>query len=376
MRITKKFVLSVVFTLLGTSSAMIPHVMMQTMSHNSSSDEPHFFKKPHFISLLQFLGTALVIIVFFIKTCAYKYDSNYSVSTHQRFWSFVLKVSVISVFEVVSTSLMFMSLTNMPISTWQILRGTIQIFDFVLMKLFYKKRVAAYQLCGIIITAVGIMAVSIEFIISCDSSSIGIATSYSFSILAQFFQSCKSLIETKYLVDPSDSTEMIYGVEGIISSIISIVIILPTIDLIGGDEGFFSEKISDTADMLYYSRTLKALSIIYVAVVAGYLIASTYLIDIKSKYKSILGTVRSLIILVLSPLSHLFNVNYGRSFTLSSILFVPGAVLVLFGILISDGVIKITWFDYPPDSDSGNADYDRIMEDDSPLILQSEVSNV
>ena len=166
MLISKEFILCVIFTIFGTGTAVIPHIMMNTESKGEISESPHYFKKPHFISLLQFLGTSLVIFLFFIKTIAYKYDSNYPVSTHQSFWSFVLKVTSISVFEVVSTSLMFVSLTCMSLSMWQVLRGTVKIFDFLLMKMFYKKRTVAYQLCGVILTAIGMSAILVEYFIS------------------------------------------------------------------------------------------------------------------------------------------------------------------------------------------------------------------
>ena len=366
-----------IFTIIGVCLVFLPHIMMNISSIGTDQNIKQVFQKPHFISFLQFSGQAFVIIVYFIKSCLYKYSFQQVVSTHHSFWSFFLKLSAISLFDIISTTLMYLSLAHMEIGTWQMLRGSMILFDYILYKIFYRKRTSSYQNAGIAICFIGILLVSSEYLISSSEVLYVRVLSFLLVLLAQFFQSCQSLIETKYLTDPSDPMEMIIGIEGIISAIFSLVVIFPIVGLISSKISFIFENIFDTLTMLKNNLTLIILALTYVFLVTCYLSLSTVIIEFtRTKDKSLLGCSRSLIILFFCPILHVINKSLGQSFDIYSLLYVPGSLLVLVGILIHDSVIKIGLFDYPLDSDSGNINYSKIIEEDSPLILQTTNSSI
>ena len=375
--LANEYFLYSIFTLIGVGLVFIPHIMMNISSYGTDKSNLREFRKPHFISFLQFSGQAFVIIVYFIKSCLYKYSFQQVVATHHSFWSFVLKLIAISLFEIISTTLMYMSLPYMEIGTWQMLRGSMLLFNYILHKIFYKKRTASFQNTGVAICFIGVILVSSEYIVSSSEVLYIRVFSFLLVILAQFFQSCQSLIETKYLTDPSDQMEMIIGLEGIISSIFSLVIIFPIAGFISEKFSFFFENIFDTLSMLKNNLTLIILSLTYVFLVTCYLFLSTVIIEFtRTKDKSLLGCSRTIIILIFCPIIHVFKKSLGQSFDIYSLLFVPGCLLIIVGNLIHDAVIKIGIFDYPLDSDSGNADYARIIEEDSPLILQTTNTSI
>lgn len=279
-------------------------------------------------------------------------------------------------FEVISTSLNMISLSNMPLGDWHMLRGTFYFFDYFLSYIFYRQRVYTYKIISIALIFISTCTIAIQYAFLGSETKLIRGRSILFSLLAQFFQACQILFEFRYFTDPSDPVEMLIGLEGIISMMLCICFVLPIFHFVK-TPGFNSlhENIFDTISMIKNSTTLIVLVLLYILFVTFYHILSVFLIErATDRTRSILGCIRSATILVSLPLIYLIDKSSGQSFTLSTIILYLASAIEIVGFLMYDAVFRIRRLSYPPGTEIGTNDIVGYNEEDSPLILRSKAS--
>lgn len=363
------------FVIIGLLCAFVPKFMLNTTSYYENSSNARF-QRPIFISCTQYIGTSLVSIFYMIRSLCFKQNLPHTTSTHQAFWGLVLRISCIAFFEVLSTTVSMISLTDMPLGDWHLLRGAFYIFDYILSYIFYRPKVFLYQIIGLVLIFVATSIIMIAYSLFNNSQRYIKARSILFVMLSQFFQATQILIECKFLTDRNDPVEMIIGLQGLSSIIICITFIVPLFHFVK-TSGFMSlnEDIFETFGMIKNSNTIMCCIVFYILLVMTYHILSVFVIERAfDRTKSIIGSVKSILLLILLALVYLFDKTTGMKIGAYSIIVFCAALVEVFGFLVYDRVIKFSKLAYPPKEEVESVDVGIFTEEDSLSILRSDVS--
>jgi len=364
-----------VFLGLGVISAILPKLFFETDSVGIDEYGKHSFRKPHFISLLAFFGSAIMTVPYIIKKLKFG-DSDPSYYTNGSFLKLLGKIAIVAIFEIFSTLFMNVGLLDLPISSWQVLRGSMPIFSSVLSTLFLKETLEPYQWMGISMNFLSIVVICFYLFYSRPNHTLyESGLSIILTLLSQFFQAIQYLLEMLFFSESHYSSEMVIGVEGSVSSIFEILIFFPIVHNTKSIEGNgIHEDALDSFLMIKNSSLLFYLSIAYPIVVFLYVFMGTSVVSLtKAVSRTALSSLRTVMIIIVQIVFYYGGNNrIGVEFNVLSLFELIGLIILIFGIMIYEGLFKLPFFSYPQDSQSDS--FEGLIDNTAPLVLQNNIS--
>jgi len=215
-----------------------------------------FFDKPWFMSLVMFLAMSLALPIYW-----YLHHSKQDKPLNLRS---ALILGLPAVLDLFGTSVQQMGLTVIPVSTFQMLKGSILIFSAWFSKVWLGRKMRMRQwsgvgLCCLALAFVGLATILIREdqvkVTSLRETVFGI----SLVLLGQVICAAQYVLEEFLLKPPKDVPALaMVGVEGVWGSVLMVCVILPGLSrLPGKDAGGTLENFDDSLIMIGNSSQVR-----------------------------------------------------------------------------------------------------------------------
>jgi len=355
-----------VFLVSGTLSVTLNKVLYGIESEGLYVK--HKFEKPWFTNWAMFLGMSLCLVGFFIARAIKKSKGKTVEVIPKKLYAALL---IPAVCDMIASFLMGVGLLWIPGSVWQMLRGSIIVFT-ALLKVFYrKKKLFPSEIFGTtdVVLALVVVGVSSFFtpgeVENCyDSSdgnfSLSLSSSHSSSsetssnvllmalgivlvVLAQALQAFQTILEEKFLHDLDAPETLIVGMEGLYGLLLCSLISMPIAYFLPGEEGIgLHEDTLDSFVMLVHNWTLFGVMVAYVIVILVFNLFGMMITQVTDAMtRNIMEPIRTFLVWVCMVSIFYITRCLGEQLNLWSLLELAGFVILTFGVLVYNNVIKL-----------------------------------
>ena len=237
----------------GALNSIVSKAAYQTQEFGASG-KIEFFDKPWFMSLVMFLAMAAAFPFYYY----FQHDTH---DTPLRLRSVIVLI-IPAALDLFGTSLQQMGLTRIPVSTFQMLKGSILIFSAFFSATFLKRRMQRNQQLGVCICFIALAVVGLATVLiredqirvsSVHDTCWGIAL----VLFGQVVCAAQYVLEEYLLKPPLDVPSLaMVGVEGIWGSLLMLGV-LPLLKWWPGNDNGSVEDWMDSISMVSRSATLQ-----------------------------------------------------------------------------------------------------------------------
>ncbi|KAF4671518.1 hypothetical protein FOL47_001501 [Perkinsus chesapeaki] len=338
---------AIVFTiglLAGSANSIVEKLQFQTGAIGIDGIY-HLFEKPWFMSLVMFVAMFLALPVYYLLLWMRKIKHD---KVNKRV---LFVVAIPSMFDLLGSSFQAIGLVYTPVSVFQMLKGSILIFSAALSVLFLHRKMYRHNWAGVIICVIALVFVGLSSVASRENQtqvvSLGkLLLGICFIVGGQVVCAAQYVIEEFLLKPPHDvSPVALVGLEGFWGTIFMVAVALPIVGAIhGGDVGGVIENTKDSFIMLGHSSTLMWLTISFVISVfvfnlCGVMVTATA----SAVHHTFLDATRTILIWIVSVIMFYAapGEGLGEPLTAWSILQLVGFVMLIYGELLYDEVVKL-----------------------------------
>eukprot|EP01098_Paradermamoeba_levis_P009216 TRINITY_DN3823_c0_g1_i1.p1 TRINITY_DN3823_c0_g1~~TRINITY_DN3823_c0_g1_i1.p1 ORF type:complete len:401 (-),score=103.01 TRINITY_DN3823_c0_g1_i1:69-1271(-) len=239
-------------------------------------------------------------------------------------------------------------------SVWQMLRGSIIIFTGIFSIVFLKRKLLPYHWAGMTVTTLGLALVGVSSILSASGEAgyklyLGIGL----LLLGQVCSAVQMVVEETYVKGRGYPPLQVVGMEGFFGTVIMMVLFLPVIYFIPGDQpshfDFGSyENTLNAFVKIYHSPLLLALNLIYLLSIAFFnYFGLSVTKSLTSVHRTLIDACRTVLVWACSLfIYYVVDVEYGEPWTKYSPIQVTGFFMLILGTLIYNSVLKLPGFNY------------------------------
>ena len=334
----------------------------------------HQFKHPWFQTLIMFIGEFLCIFGFLWQRHTYrkktangeiaKDEVNKGGDMNAKVFQPILVIPTL--LDLLGTTFGGIGLVYCSASVWQMLRGSIIIFTGILSKLFLKRTMLPYRWFSICFTIVGLVCVGVCGVLTAkDADAQGSSSEAKggdnvfttilgivLILIGQFVAACQMVVEEKLLKGKNFAPMHIVGLEGIFGVIAMVVVVLPLLFVIPGDQPCplkynDYENSIDALIQISNSVPLIIYCVLYLLSIAFYnffgLSVTKYLTCV---HRTLIDACRTIVVWAFELILHACDNRYGEKWTRYSWIQVIGFVLLILGTLFYNAIIKFPCFVY------------------------------
>lgn len=358
-----------IFFIGGILNSLLMKLMLIEKAKNSEGKVVDF-AKPYFITTLQYIGMAISIFYYMIRSCRNreKYPNICNVMSLKLFFSCAIPAFA-DVFQgIIST----ITIEFVGVSIHCMMKSGTLIGVTFISQFIFKKYVYNYQWFSIGLIAIALVIIGLSSTInSNESDSIKVNEIWDVIIIilklvSQFVYSVKICYE-EYLTQKLNYDEvLITGVEGIWTMSFSFLLVLISNFIPGKDGNGLHEDLKDTLTMVLDSTLLKILIPCLILLNFIYNVNSVILISRTSSItRTLADSLRNfatwLIQLILyywftTTTTLLKYKGIGEQWLSGSYLQLLGYIIMLFGVIQHHGFPKLPFFNYDNAQDSELAD--------------------
>jgi drug/metabolite transporter (DMT)-like permease len=384
------FVLVLGMLVTGTLNTIVKKLQNESIADGIHGD-PHKFTHPWFQTWVMFIGEALCLIAYGITQMMKKRKENPVFSINEspfveekkRSWfSFIFILPTIC--DLAGTTLAGIGLLYTNASVWQMLRGSIIIFSGILSVIFLKRKMYFHNWLGMGIVTAGLAVVGTSSILQNQASS---DPKIGFGILlilaGQLANAIQMVVEETFLKKSGYAPLNVVGMEGLWGVIIMSIIIMPILYFIPGADNGSYENALDAFVQIGNSSSLLIFNIGYLLSIAFYnFFGLSVAKKLTSVHRTLIDACRTIFVWGLNIsvyylIWHFFPHDlprYGEPWTDYSYVQLGGFVLLVFGTLIYNGVIKVPCSVYLTAAQQAqqNANIGK-PEDERPLLTDKEL---
>lgn len=309
----KYFILMFILIISGAGNSIF--LKLQNVSFDLILNAPYIH--PWFQSYFIYIGELFIGIIWILNRSYIKKEQDEEQTQFKEGFKKldapILIYSIPCIFDIISASLLNISLLGLSTSTFQMLRGGVILFTCLFSILILRRKIRNYQYFGIFLTLIGIIIVGLSTMINSSSSSKSQRTTSIYSIgiliLGLSFTSLQFIYEERILDKYNTHPLQLLGYESIFGLVILGIILIIMQNIRCEDtflEGICSEnekgELNIENSLLAIRQILSETSMIF------YVIGQTITISVMnlagvyiSKYassasRSIIGSSKSLII--------------------------------------------------------------------------------
>lgn len=269
-------------------------------------------------------------------------------------WIIFRKVSIPTIFALISTILSSIAYLYLAPSIWQMFRGSTLIFTGFTNRIFHHKPFDIPDVFGIFLTFIGLIFVGASSVIT---GTFGQTLNYGSSItrelisfvlvfISQAFHSIQSIIEEKIFRDTDAIEYEVASYEGIWGLFFCTFIMMPIANIIpeSSGEGFFEQSI-ESIYMLFHTWKLLVIFILYIILIAVFNITFIVVTTFSTpKERNICDALRPIAVWVFSIMINYFFPIYraGEPASLFSLIEIVGFILMFLGSCMYNRLFKFT----------------------------------
>jgi len=388
----KKEISIAVFLVSGTLSVVLNKILYGIEAPGIHGSAPHKFEKPWFTNWAMFLGMTMCLVGFFIIRVIQKGRGKSVPSIDKRlYWALLIPATC----DMIASFLMGVGLLWISGSIWQMLRGSIIIFT-ALLKIFYrKKKLLPAEIFGIVTVVGALIVVGVSSFYtpgeiedqphSSSSSSLLSSSSAPFLnptlktilgillvVAAQALQAFQTILEEKFLHDMEAPEPFIVGMEGLYGLLLCSAISMPVAYFLPGPEGLgVHENSLDSFVMITKNPVLLAVILVYIVVILIFNLFGMMITQVTdAMLRNIMEPIRTLLVWV-TMVFVCYVVTHrkaGEQVNLWSLLQLAGFIILSFGILVYNGVIRFKCLQPKKSADDENS---VVTDETQPLIVNS-----
>eukprot|EP00537_Pseudo-nitzschia_pungens_P019383 CAMPEP_0172406526 /NCGR_PEP_ID=MMETSP1061-20121228/71025_1 /TAXON_ID=37318 /ORGANISM="Pseudo-nitzschia pungens, Strain cf. pungens" /LENGTH=442 /DNA_ID=CAMNT_0013142163 /DNA_START=24 /DNA_END=1352 /DNA_ORIENTATION=+ len=379
------------------SAALVFGTMCSIMSKNMMalrgegiSGETEVFEKPIFQTFGMFLGMLFalpmhyVVMAFKVPFPGYIFEEESSddeekgedsgllqsrktekTTTVTPAWMYFF-LAIPAVFDLGATALCMMGLRYIPVSIYQLLRGSGIIFVAVMKQIFLHDKMHSFQWIGIFWNVISVMLVGSTAILSEEegndssenvasgsdgSASVGVVL----VLLGAFVQALQYVFEEKVMtMDIPAPPLLLIGMEGLWGTIFCVTVAYPIVYYLPGDDHGSYEDPFNTWYMIKNSTTIQIAFWIYFCSIFFYnffAVLVTFLLN--SVWHAILDNFRPITIWMTDlVIFYYFTPDLGEKWTVFSWVQVFGMIILLYGTAIYNApnagsiLLEGQWFSF------------------------------
>ncbi|KAL0221792.1 hypothetical protein RCL1_001646 [Eukaryota sp. TZLM3-RCL] len=367
---SKFYVAALLMMIFGTGTMICAKLMLQTESVNRDGELRHF-DKPWFQSTAMFVSMLLCMLLFYgnqsrhIRHAKKPEEVPPEYRPSKRTY---LLISVPAFFDLLATTLMTFGLIFLPVSTMQLLRGSMVVFSAILNVTLLKRKLLPYKWLGVALVTAAMGLVGIATIMSSDESSDSIRSTIigvSLVIGSQAIQALQIVIEDLLLSNIAVSPTFIVGMEGFWGALMCFTFFLPAAQLFKGYS--FGEDSIDTVIMLKNNMHLVLIACAYcVSILLLNYAGMTVTAESTSVVRTILEAMRTVFIWLVGLLIHYFiSKDFGEKWSNWSYLQLFAFFLLFFAMCVYNGIVKLPGLRYEDVGFKG----DEVVNEEVPLLV-------
>ena len=344
------------FLISGTCSLIFGKLLYQTQSIGRDG-QLHHFEKPWFSNFIMFLGMSFLFCRFEINACINDKkiaknpelaESLLNAENKRPQKSVYYKVFAPAFCDFLASFIMFVGLLWIPVSIWQMIRGSIIIFTGLIRQYWLKKPLNKAEWWSLVVIFLSLVLVGMASIFNSDSSS-GDTTSIGLKILgivlvfvAQGIQALQTVIEEHLLQGIEAPATMVVGMEGVWGFLLTAFVALPIAYVLPGEEGQgLHEDFIDSLIMCKNSVMVLTLNLLSVVVLLLFNMSSMRVtLYTNSIVRNLLEPVRTFLVWGTTVVIHYFAPDFGEGLSVWSWLQLGGFVVLTVGMLMFNGTIR------------------------------------
>lgn len=259
-----------------------------------------------------------------------------------------MKITVPAACDAIATILMNVALLFIPVSIWQMLRGSIIVFTAFLTICFRKRKLYRYEVIGMSLVILAIVILGCVALVSSDNSEVKnawvVILAVVLVIISQGIQAIQTIIEEVFLHDSTYPPMLLVAWEGFWGFVYCTFIFIPIAQFLPKTwpEGFYEDSI-DTFVMINNNKLLIIWSILYAVAITFFNIFGMYITDVTNALtRNVIDPMRTLLLWVLSLLIYyIISPDFGEKLTWWSILQLFGFFIMTVGVFCYNGAFKI-----------------------------------
>lgn len=256
--------------------------------------------------------------------------------------------------DLTGTTLAGIGLLYVAASVWQMLRGSIIIFTGTFSVIFLKRKLRMSQWLAMLSIVLGLAMVGLASVLSGTSSQSSSRTVLGIFLVlsAQVVSAAQMVLEETFLKRRRLPPLLVTGMEGVFGTVIMLVLVLPAVYVIPGDQpsamshGSYENSL-DAAAMMGHNWRLGLLCGFYCLSILVYNVCGQSITKyLSAVHRTLIDATRTIIVWV-TELAMLYCglEGYGEAWTKYSPIQLAGFAFLLFGTLLYNGVIKLKFLD-------------------------------
>ncbi|KAK2949414.1 putative Solute carrier family 35 member F6 [Blattamonas nauphoetae] len=344
------------FLLFGAGNSILGKMMLNSRSPNIYGVETPF-AKPWFQNWGMFTGMAMVIFVELISSCVRRIarrgksaverqeqepllSSETAIVKKEKSSKFIyVKILAPAMCDVIATIMMNAALVSIPVSIWQMLRGSIIIFTAILTVCYRRKPLNCMNWVGVGIVVGGLVVLGVSAVIGDPESkdvTVGkVILGVVLVVLAQGVQGFQTIVEEQFLHDSSTPPMQIVAFEGIWGFLFATFFFMPICYFIPGEPGNgLTEDFADAWVMIANDPLIVVWTVCYMTSILMFNITGMFIIEVTSALtRNVLEPLRTMIVWIASLIQYYASGGiYGEKWTPLSFLQLGGFILITIGV--------------------------------------------
>ncbi|KAL0233165.1 hypothetical protein GEMRC1_011910 [Eukaryota sp. GEM-RC1] len=279
---SKKFYMGAALMMIfGTGTMISAKLLLDSKSIGRDGKLKHF-DKPWFQSTTMFMSMSFCMLFFFEgqrrdrKRLATTVISSKSINSEEILIpadvpvekvpdrrSYFL-ISIPALLDLLATTVMTFSLILLPVSTMQLLRGSMVVFSAILNVVLLRRKLLPYRWFGVLFVTIGIIMIGFSSVLSSHDeggSGAAMVVGIVLCIASQFLQALQIVTEDHLLSGVSCIPTQVVGMEGVWGTVFCAVIFIPLAQVFKVFS--FGEDTIDTVVMLSNNKSLLIISGVY-----------------------------------------------------------------------------------------------------------------
>jgi len=173
-------------------------------------------------------------------------------------------------------------------------------------------------------------------------------------VLAQALQAFQTILEEKFLHDLDAPETLIVGMEGLYGLLLCSCISMPIAYFLPGEEGVgLHENTLDSFVMLTHNWVLLVIMLVYVVVILIFNLFGMMITQVTDAMtRNIMEPIRTFLVWVVMVSIYYITRCLGEQLNLWSLLELAGFLILTFGVLVYNNVIKLPCFAQPAAAES------------------------
>ncbi|KAK8794780.1 hypothetical protein WA158_001761 [Blastocystis sp. Blastoise] len=245
--------------------------------------------------------------------------------------------------------IMFVGLLWIPVSIWQMIRGSILIFTGIFRITWLKKPLLKHEWIGLGIIFIALVVVGVANIFGdateSDSTVWQKILGFVFVFIAQGIQAFQTVYEEYLLQGVEASSNLIVGMEGVWGFILTTFALIAAYFIPGEEGNGLHEDFIDALYMCKNNGFILTLNILSIFVLLLFNLSSMRVTKYtNSVVRNLLEPCRTFLVWVTVVVIHWFNPSFGEGLNYWSLLQLLGFIILTVGLLSFNNVIKYDRF--------------------------------